>query len=287
MKNDQRHKDSIESSMTGNKDAETLFLISESDEGVRRNKGRCGARFAPKVILNHFLKLNNHLKNIGTITSLIVSDATGEKKNFEKAQEIQRRNISLGLATPRKNLIHLGGGHDHVYPLLTAIDKRGKYKEILIINIDAHCDTRVDESHHSGTPFRNFDTVVKTKTSLVQVGIHPFANSKSTLSSLDNIEQTVIHAGEIFEFDFSKLSKETFILLSLDADGLDSSIMKAVSAVNPFGIKQREVLSIIGEIKKTKLDCAFGIYEYNPLFDDLSSQGAKILSHLIYKWFDH
>jgi formiminoglutamase len=53
-----------------------------------------------------------------------------------------------------QNIIHLGGGHDHVYPLLKAIET--KYKKIIILNIDPHCDTRESEHNHSGTPFRQF-----------------------------------------------------------------------------------------------------------------------------------
>jgi formiminoglutamase len=286
MKNDQRYLDSLASKHNNIVDSETVFLLSPSDEGVRRNMGRNGARFAPTTILNNFMKLNDHLDGVTEIKSICVSEQELEKENFELSQDLQASLISKELLLKKKNIIHLGGGHDHVFPLLKSIDGLNKYKEILIINIDAHCDTRVDTVHHSGTPFRNFDSITKTKTTLVQYGIHNFANSKTTLSDLQNIEQKIFNMGKKFDFDFSTVKKDTFILLSLDADGLDSSIMKGVSAVNAFGVQTPEMLSIIQKIKETKLDCAFGVYEYNPLYDDLSNQGAKVLSHLIYSWLD-
>jgi formiminoglutamase len=286
MKNDQRHLDSIASKITSERDSKTLFLLSPSDEGVRRNQGRNGSRFAPKTILHNFLKFSDQLKDIQNINKVFVSQQHEEIDDFPKSQKDQAKRILKELSIPRDNIIHLGGGHDHVYPFLKAIDLQKKYKKILIINIDAHCDTRIDSSQHSGTPFRDFDTTTETDTELIQYGIHKFANSNSTLTNLKNIKQKIFFTGENFDYDFSSLPKDTFILLSLDADGLDSSIMKAVSAVNPYGISQNETLSIIDDIKSTGFDCAFGIYEYNPLFDDLSNQGAKVLSHLIYNWLD-
>ena len=55
-------------------------------------------------------------------------------------------------------------------------------KIILIINFDAHCDTRVDDRSHSGTPFRDFDGVAKKPFHLIQIGIHEYANNDMTLS---------------------------------------------------------------------------------------------------------
>ena len=55
---------------------------------------------------------------------------------------------------PLAPLIHLGGGHDHIYPLLRALSAQND--RITVINIDAHLDTRTDDLPHSGTPFRQF-----------------------------------------------------------------------------------------------------------------------------------
>ena len=64
--------------------------------------------------------------------------------------------------------------------------------------------------------------------------------------------------------------------------------MSAVSAVNPAGVQLKEVELIISKIKtkikETECKACFGIYEYNPIYDDLSNKGAKVISHLIYNW---
>jgi formiminoglutamase len=231
--------------------------------------------------------MNNHLSKVNGIQIAEVACNTQEMIDFEKSQQKESDHITKMLSNKSDNIIHIGGGHDHVYPLLLSLQNLKDFKQIFIINIDAHCDTRVDSKNHSGTPFRNFDENCKMKTTLIQFGIHRYANSELTLSELKNIKQEVIYQGSPLEVNFDEYdNSETLILLSLDADGLDSSIMRAVSAVNSQGIKFTEVITIIDQIKKLKSKNIFGIYEYNPNFDDLSNQGAKTLSHLIYKWLE-
>lgn len=305
MKNDQRYIDSIASKVAeGNtldnslENTNSIFFFSSTDEGVKRNKGRSGARFAPQTISHHFFKFNDHLKKINLIKTQEVSNLQEEISNFKNSQKKQAKQISEALNPHIKNIIHLGGGHDHVYPILRGIYDLNKYKDILIINIDAHCDTRIDTSSHSGTPFRDLDLYIASNKSnscsldLFQIGIHKYANSNSTLSPLTKINQTISYEHDAYEKKLeerlSKLTEDSFVFLSLDADGLDSSIMRAVSAVNPNGLSQGRVCSLLEKIKQStqdsRADKAFGIYEYNPLYDDLCNQGAKVISDLIYRW---
>ena len=77
------------------------------------------------------------------------------------------------------------------------------------------------------------------------------------------------------------------LLLSLDCDGLDSSFMPAVSAPNHNGLTKKEYESLLTELKKywsrTSNKPYYGIYEYNPVFDDLSLSSGRYLAHTIYK----
>jgi formiminoglutamase len=141
---------------TPNKDVKALFLCSPSDEGVMRNLGRNGTKYGPKTILNHFSQLTKHNNNSFQYDN--VTNQNDEINDFNNAQKSQSENIKNYI---EQNIIHLGGGHDHVYPLLKAIET--KYKKIIILNIDPHCDTRESEHNHSGTPFRQFLSETKAK----------------------------------------------------------------------------------------------------------------------------
>jgi len=272
------------------------FITSSTDIGVRRNQGRPGARFAPKVILNQLKKLNNHLIYKAMHLEEIANQEN-ERLDFENSQKADGDKIYKVLKSAQ-HLIHIGGGHDHALPMLLAMDKLEKCKNILIINLDAHCDTRVDDRSHSGTPFRDYDLHAKKNFFLYQIGIHQFANSPSTLSELKNgkmyidyMEHSKSFSAERFDQIIKsecpfEINKETLIYLSLDCDAIDGSIMQAVSAPNHSGLKLDYIEQIISHLKTKSSPRAFGIYEYNPLFDNLSSSSARSLAYLIEKYLN-
>lgn len=282
MPNYDRSKDTLKSLITEH-DYKTQLILSSSDVGVRLNKGRAGSKFAPEALKNTFLKMGNAQFKDHSFKITEVSNHGKELTNFNSAQDLETQKIIDCLDLSKKN-IHIGGGHDHALPMLRALDNKLQNKPFCIINLDAHLDTRIDSIAHSGTPFRDFDDVTKEKHTLIQYGIHLYANSSSTQSNLNTIDQKVFKKGDpLFYKAIKSISKDTFIYLSLDADAIDSTQMQAVSAVNFDGISIDEIKKIINIVKKFE-SSIFGIYEYNPIFDDLSQKGARNLSSLIYDY---
>lgn len=287
MKKPNRDQESLAFHFTSDEEKADCFLLTASDDkGVRLNLGRAGARYAPLAIINSLKKMAAH-KEI----SFFEKEIFEKSDSLENSQKNQIKNIEIYHQYQRP-LVHLGGGHDHVYPLVMSL-KDIKEENIFIINIDAHLDTRVDEFHHSGTPFRNIDRDLSKNITLLQYGIHDFANSKSTQSGLKKIKQHILNFEKIKTFSdhFTKLPIEliapflkenTKVIISLDADALESSLMSAVSAVNHEGLPLHHVRELVEFIKMNTQAPIFGIYEYNPLYDDLSAKGARALSSLIY-----
>ena len=113
------------------------ILLSPSDQGVRRNLGRNGARFGARAIIEQFKKLNSH--HDLQFYEKTVTEQNDERHDFELAQKNQARRMSEILAK-RPRAIHLGGGHDHVLPFLIGIDLKKDIKNMIIINLDAHLD---------------------------------------------------------------------------------------------------------------------------------------------------
>lgn len=293
MKKNSRYNDSLISQFSSENE-NSLILKSSNDIGVRLNGGRNGARFAPEAIINVLGKMTHHQQEFLPLKQVEVWPST-TLTNFENLQEASSDKIFEHLShSPAKRIIHLGGGHDHAYPFLKGILNLKKYKNILIINIDAHCDTRIENFKHSGTPFRDFDQITNIPTHIIQYGIHNFANSNSTLSPLTNISETkILKSPESFSNFLShlksipfELSEETFVYFSLDADALSASFMTAVSAVNHNGIELDEFNMIMEKVLSIKSEKAFGIYEYNPIYDDLSQRGARTIAGFIYQWLN-
>lgn len=270
-----------------------LFFTSSSDEGVIRNGGRNGARFAPKSFLSTFKKLalkkefeNYHFKVFE------VADPNEEKLDFHQAQINQSHRIKNILNQHHKcRIYHLGGGHDHILPLLESLSD--KFNKIVVINVDAHADTRTDDQFHSGTPFRQFAQSYCGDFHLYQIGLHGFANSESTLSPLGKGFQQILwkenfNIGQLDLF-FNEIKKntdsETAVIFSLDADALKSSEVPGVSAYNPDGLSFKDLKEIWERYKtlEKKNQPIIGIYELNPIYDNLASASMRSIAAFVYK----
>lgn len=268
------------------------IIKSSSDIGVIRNQGRSGSRFAPQAICHQFKLLTKHSNEL-TFKEIESSSQELENQNFELAQKKESELIATELKLKKTKYIQLGGGHDHIYPLLKALEDCG-HKNIVVLNLDAHCDTRIDGDYHSGTPFRQFDNETNINFKLIQYGIHSFANSESTLSPLKS-EYEIFYADEVNTFDekriknliaqiFDKHDLSSAFILSLDCDAIDSVSMEAVSAVNHSGITASQINLIVKEFAQLKTNATkiFGVYEYNPIYDNLSNKGSRLIAKLIH-----
>jgi formiminoglutamase len=292
-----RDSERILNNKTRPSEASILFFKSSSDIGTIRNFGRRGSNFAPEAILTIVKKLALH--NEETWSDIEIAQPQLELEDFELAQKEYSVTLATALQsyTNARKFIYLGGGHDHVYPLLKALNT--KSLKIKVINIDAHLDTRIDSLSNSGTPFRQFANEFEGQFELIQLGIHDFANSKTTMSDLGKTKEVVATYDDLKHLtnNFTNNRKlfermipydhEALYLFSLDADALEAGIMEGVSAVNHRGLPYHfveELLIYAQDVLRTK---HYGFYEYNPIYDNLSQKGARTLASLIYKIMDH
>ncbi len=268
-----------------NVESKTSIIHSPFDEGVVRNGGRRGSKFGPKAIQAQLDKLAFH-SHKSTYKTYILSD---ESECFSKTQSLHTKQIANILESDlTKNVIHLGGGHDHIYPFISAIKKSYKNKNIHIINLDAHLDTRKDDLVHSGTPFRQ---ILKDSPNirLTQLGIHRYAN---VIENYQDIPMEVYHMDQLraqtqnfsnSDFIDQLMKPNELVVLSLDCDALKASDMQAVSAVNHDGIPIEFFKDLLRKIVLREDPSIIGIYEYNPLYDTLAASDARKLAAIIYE----
>lgn len=259
-----------------------LILKSSSDVGVIRNGGRNGARFAPQSFLSTFKKFAaNTIVRDYSFEDFEVANPDEERQDFHSAQLKQSERIKKILNEQKDNnarIVHLGGGHDHIYPLLSALGSG--YQKIIVINVDAHADTRTDEQFHSGTPFRQFAKDYQGSLLLYQVGLHPFTNTFSTLSPLERGYTEILwkknlneeNINNLFEKIKTEMDDTTAVIFSLDADALAGHEVPGVSAVNPDGLTKNELLKLWRGYQELTLKhgTILGIYELNPVYDTLA-----------------
>lgn len=290
-----RHQESLSSLFDKKTDAQSrtvLFLKSSSDVGVMRNGGRNGARFAPRSLLSFFKKLtlSSGLEQYN-FSEYEVSSQQDELNDFISAQELEGQELTrIVRSHPESFIIHIGGGHDHIFPLLRSFTE----KKIVVLNIDAHADTRTDSSPHSGTPFRQFARQFDGSFYLFQIGLHPWANSQSTLTTLEKGTQEILWRDAVSDLEqrqgfFENIGKyideNTRVVFSLDADALSGEQIPGVSAVNGKGLNVSELEQLWQEYLKLpmKHSPTLGIYELNPLYDSLSALSMRTISAFLYQ----
>lgn len=284
----------------GSKDSTDAAIIStSSDIGVIRNGGIKGSKYGPKAIMYQLKKLNlsNPAHTLHQLTtSELVPSYLLKAEDFDEHQgdligQWNTLEKEIPVSSP---ILHLGGGHDHAYPFLYGFF-RDNTKEILVINIDAHLDTRSDKVFHSGTPFRQLANQFGERLSIIQIGIHSYANHKENYSGIKDM--TVLHGREVRDFtggisQFLETQIEKYpaheLILSVDCDGLDGSFMPAVSAPNHHGLTKNEMDEVLKTCKKYwelhKKRPLLGLYEYNPLLDSNTGVSARYLAELSYRF---
>lgn len=267
------------------------LALATSDVGVQRNGGRTGSRLGPQALLATFKKLAlPQDARASFFQEQVVSDQDTEERDYVASVQAQAENLR-GLPG-QHDLFHLGGGHDHIYPLLCALADR----PIVVINVDAHLDTRTDAAPHSGNPFRRFAETTTQPFHLYQIGIHPFANSTSTQSPLPNTTTRILWREECEQPELvsaflmrieAEMPPHAALVFSLDCDAIAAPEMEAVSAPNHLGLSLLFVHQLVGFTRdlnrRRGARNVWGIYEFNPVYDSVSSRSARGMVGLMYR----
>jgi formiminoglutamase len=290
----QRIHSRIDSLLSPSLEATDIAQIycSSHDEGVIRNGGRFGARFGAQAIVSQLGKLisDQKLKNkkIGVSKISHWSDVDG----FEEMEKKQIEMLSAAFKFKGRK-VHLGGGHDHLYSLVAAAVKNGA-KSLRIVNLDPHLDTRTDELSHSGNHLKRIaNDFSKIDLKIFQIGTLREANDHATTTSVDQKIMEIIWRDDWSSEEswqkklIEKIYPKDFkgeLIISFDADMVEASEMQAVSAVAFDGIAFKELSDFIIQLDKVSQGKSLvGVYEYNPLYENLSCQGARKISYLLSK----
>jgi len=257
-----------------------------SDEGVRRNKGRTGAKNAPDFIRKACANLPFHSENPKQIFDF--GNIILENENLEAARKEQIECVSELIQNQYFPII-LGGGHETALGDFLGLAEH--FQNIGIVNIDAHFDLRIPvENSTSGTPFfemsefchennRNFHYFV--------IGIQPTGNTEALFKRAENLNAKTILADEVqVDLNFALreledyLAKFDAVYLSLDLDVLDSAFAPGVSAPCTNGLTPFQVKSIIQTVINSGKLKLFDVVELNPEFDS-DNRTAKLAAHFL------
>lgn len=246
-----------------------------SDEGVKRNKGRLGAKEGPVKIREKMASLpyTRELYDIGSIKGT---------EDLEASQTTLGKEVSALLKKDNFPII-LGGGHETLYGHYLGVRNAYKNEKICVLNIDAHFDLR-NEAPSSGTMFhqilsedKNIDYVV--------LGLQPLGNTTTLFKAAEQFDVDYYTIDE-FRDDTKllgtlsrKLEAYDKVFMTLCSDSIKASDAPGVSAPSPNGFTSLEIKTIIEHFAKLKNLTSFDISEVSPDLDreDMTSALAAFL----------
>ena len=257
-----------------------------SEEGVRRNKGRVGAKNAPDAIRKACANLpySKHkqipISDFGNIICEGNDLENARKEQIQSVSELIQRNYFP---------VILGGGHETALGNFLALAEN--FDDIGIVNIDAHYDLRIPvEGSTSGTPFfemAHFCRENGRDFNYFCMGIQPTGNTEALFQRADDLNVTTVLADNVHaDLNQSLTQLEKFldqhaaIYLSLDLDVLDGAFAPGVSAPCVNGLNPFQVKSILRKIIQSRKVKLFDVVELNPEFDQ-DNRTAKLAAHFL------
>ena len=264
----------------------------ECDEGVRRNKGRTGAKDGPNAIRRACSNLADHFNEEDEIVDL--GNISCEGQDLEDAQQ----KLSQCIFETRKAgyfPVVLGGGHEVAYPHFLGLKKAiAPESKLGIINIDAHFDLRQPkDGPSSGTPFFQINQLCISQGQEFPyfcVGIQSASNTKALFERASELQVEYIsaqqcHQVQTFSHNLERISSFITsvekIYLTICLDAFDVSVAPGVSAPSAFGLFPAEVLPFLEKIIESGKMISFDVAELNPSLDE-DRRTAMLAAKLIH-----
>lgn len=260
------------------------------EEGVRRNKGRLGAKDAPDIIRKN---MSNFPVILPDFTLLDFGNVTCEDGNLEETQNTLAKNISKVLLKGGKSLV-FGGGHEVTYAHYLGVKTAYPEQKIGIINIDAHFDNRQPENGvgaSSGTGF--WQIAQEGEINSLHIGIQRNSNTLKLFDTAHQYGMKYILADELFFENLSSiyqridelLNEVDFAYLTICMDVFNASIAPGVSAAAYNGIfADATFMHFYRHILKNPKLIALDVAEVNPSYD-IQDRTARLASCLMNEWF--
>lgn len=259
------------------------------DEGVKRNKGRVGAKDAPDIIRKN---MANFPVILPDFSMLDFGNIICEDGDLEKAQYALAENVAQVLAKGAKSLV-LGGGHEVTFAHYSGIRNAFPDKKIGIINIDAHFDNRRPEEGigaSSGTGF--WQIAQEENNHTLHIGIQRNSNTLKLFDTAHQFGMKYILADELFFENLpSVYERITELIESVDVvylticmDVFNAAIAPGVSAAAYNGLfTDAAFMHFYKHILKSEKLVALDVAEVNPQYD-IQERTARLAASLVNEW---
>lgn len=255
---------------------ETLFRTADSDSwkqrryhilgitedvGPRANGGFGGADKAFAAFIGRFLAIQSNRYLSGT--ELVVHGVIAEKQQHP---ELDLRGLVTALDDIVSAWAHevaeaggipvvIGGGHNNAFGLIKGVGT-GRQRQLAVVNLDPHADTRELEGRHSGNPF-SYAWGEGYLASYSVLGLHQSYNNESVLKRLELMKSHMcffedwIDQPQRFYSDIEVIAAEQQGQLTGIELDMDSIAHMPSSAYTPSGVTVEQARHYVRAIART------------------------------------
>ena len=271
-------------------DAVYAIMGFACEAGVKRNKGRVGAKGGPTAIRKAFFGLAapTRFKAIADLGDIIVDGDA-----LEAGQKLLGQHVSQAL-TCHDRLVVFGGGHETAYGSYLGLRAAFPDRKIGIINLDAHLDLRNigEAGASSGTPFNQIRNLDPDGYDYLCIGAAREANTQALFDRAKAWDVNIIfdtdlaHNPNAADSAINAIAERADILyLTVDIDLLPHYQAPGVSAPAVRGVRFETVEHIIAHVLRsceqynTKLPLA-DFVEVSPPHDvnNITAKTAAVLA---------
>lgn len=204
----------------------------------------------------------------------------GAKVDKEAIEFIEANTTKL--LNDEKFVVSLGAEHTVTFGLVKAF--ANKYKDLSILQIDAHSDLRQE---YNGNPYSHASVMARVNElakPITQVGIRAQCIEESQLikdsSHITTIYNHQMRGTNWIEDAIDSLTDEVYI--TIDADGFDPSLIGAVGTPEPGGLSWNQGIDLFKALAHSgKKVVGFDVVEVLPKEGEILSQYS--MAKLVYK----
>ncbi len=197
----------------------------------------------------------------------VTADKSDHKQHYVRAEQVARKIFAT-----KATLITLGGDHGVPIPVMRALEVFDE--EITLVHVDAHLDWRQEingETEGYSSPIRRASEMPWIK-DIVQIGMRGIGSARTAeVEDAMNYGSTIIDTYEMHDIGMDavldRIPGDGPYYLTIDADGIDPTIMPAVVAQTPGGLTWVQLRKLIhGLVNKGRV-LGMDLVEIAPKYD--------------------
>jgi agmatinase len=270
-------------------DADVVILSAAYEKTASSRKGTASGPKSVMKMLDSKLELfdRHYKKNVCEYVKIMHKDV-GDISKLKPQKALDKIvSESTKLIDKDKFVFLLGGEHSVSLGLLTALSKKINPRDVTVVQIDAHCDLRNDDSDYSDDPTNLAHSCVLRRVNelgypLVQVGIRTyfkgeyeyFSDPKNNIKTFEWGNGNKVPTID----EIVKSIKTKYVYITIDVDGFDPAHMPGTGTAVQGGLEWWYGIELLEKIVKSKELVGADIVEVSPMKDSiLTEYGAAQL----------